>query len=80
MQVIQAPNHGTRLISWMESNLQEVKDSLAASGMIHCQDGDLSIIDNMRWMHGRAPFTGTRKVLAAMGYPQDVPAQTTLFQ
>lgn len=46
---------------------------------IDWQDGDLSIIDNMRWMHGRAPFTGTRKVLAAMGQPQDTAALTPLF-
>jgi hypothetical protein len=46
---------------------------------IDWQDGDLAIIDNMRWMHGRAPFTGSRKVLAAMGLPQNTPAQTPLF-
>lgn len=46
---------------------------------IDWQDGDLSIIDNMRWMHGRSPFTGTRKVLAAMGQPQDTTAVTPIF-
>ncbi|MCV3273770.1 TauD/TfdA family dioxygenase [Roseobacter sinensis] len=46
---------------------------------IDWQDGDLAIIDNMRWMHGRAPFTGTRKVLAAMGQPQDTAAVTPIF-
>lgn len=47
---------------------------------IDWQNGDVSIIDNMRWMHGRAPYTGTRKVLAAMGVPQSAAAQTPLFQ
>lgn len=46
---------------------------------IDWQDGDVSIIDNMRWMHGRAPFTGTRKVLAAMGLPTSTHAVTPLF-
>lgn len=46
---------------------------------IDWQDGDLSIIDNMRWMHGRSPYTGTRKVLAAMGRPQSTAAQTPVF-
>jgi hypothetical protein len=47
---------------------------------IDWQEGDLSIIDNMRWMHGRSPFTGSRKVLAAMGQPQDTAAVTPIFQ
>jgi hypothetical protein len=46
---------------------------------IDWQDGDLTIIDNMRWMHGRSPFTGVRKVLAAMGQPQTATALTPLF-
>lgn len=46
---------------------------------IDWQDGDVSIIDNMKWMHGRAPFTGTRKVLAAMGQPQSETALTPVL-
>lgn len=45
---------------------------------IDWQAGDVAIIDNMRWMHGRAPFTGTRKVLAAMGRPHTDPVFTQL--
>lgn len=45
---------------------------------IDWQDGDVSIIDNMRWMHGRSPFSGSRRVLAAMGLPQSTPALTPL--
>jgi hypothetical protein len=47
---------------------------------INWQDGDLAIIDNMRWMHGRSPFTGIRKVLAAMGQPQATAALTPIFR
>ena len=46
---------------------------------IDWQAGDVAIIDNMRWMHGRAPFTGTRKVLAAMGRPHSDPVSSPLF-
>jgi hypothetical protein len=45
---------------------------------IDWQDGDVSIIDNMRWMHGRSPYTGTRKVLAAMGRAQSTPSVTPI--
>ena len=30
------------------------------------QAGDVALVDNYVVMHGRRPFTGTRKVLAAM--------------
>jgi alpha-ketoglutarate-dependent taurine dioxygenase len=33
------------------------------------QRGDLLMIDNILVAHGRSPFTGARKVLAAMGEP-----------
>jgi hypothetical protein len=46
---------------------------------IDWQDGDLAIIDNMRWMHGRSPFTGTRRVLAAMGQPQSATRLSAIF-
>lgn len=35
------------------------------------QAGDIAIIDNMRWLHGRAPFSGDRSVFVAMGMPHD---------
>lgn len=47
---------------------------------IDWQSGDVSIIDNMRWMHGRSPYTGNRKVLAAMGRAQMTPALTPIVQ
>lgn len=33
------------------------------------QEGDLMMLDNMLVAHGRYPFTGERKILAAMGEP-----------
>ena len=33
------------------------------------EEGDLMMLDNMLVAHGRAPFTGERKILAAMGEP-----------
>lgn len=33
------------------------------------QTGDVMLLDNMLTAHGRAPFTGTRHVLVAMGQP-----------
>lgn len=63
-----------------DATVQRILDVLSdKTENIDWQDGDLAIIDNMRWMHGRAPFTGTRKVLAAMGQPQDTPALTPVF-
>lgn len=63
-----------------DATIQRILDVLTEkTENIDWQDGDLAIIDNMRWMHGRAPFTGSRKVLAAMGLPQATPAQTPLF-
>ena len=43
------------------------------------QAGDVALLDNMRWMHGRAPFTGARKVHVAMGGPESEPDLTPLF-
>jgi len=63
-----------------DAKIQRILDVLTEkTENIDWQDGDLAIIDNMRWMHGRSPFTGTRKVLAAMGLPQSTAAQTPLF-
>lgn len=63
-----------------DPTVQRILDILAEKTLnIDWQDDDLAIIDNMRWMHGRSPFTGTRKVLAAMGLPQSTAAQTPLF-
>lgn len=63
-----------------DTTIQRILDVLTEKTLnIDWQNGDLSIIDNMRWMHGRAPFTGSRKVLAAMGQPQKTTAQTPLF-
>ena len=31
--------------------------------------GDIIIVDNLWWAHGRYPFFGNRKILALMGIP-----------
>lgn len=63
-----------------DATIRRILDVLAEKTLnIDWQDGDVAIIDNMVWMHGRAPFTGTRKVLAAMGIPQSTASQTPLF-
>lgn len=41
--------------------------------------GDILLLDNMRFAHGRAPFKGQRKLHVAMARSQNVPARTPLF-
>lgn len=43
------------------------------------QPADVLIIDNMRYMHGRLPFEGTRKLHVAMSTGQTEPTRTPLF-
>jgi alpha-ketoglutarate-dependent taurine dioxygenase len=43
------------------------------------QPGDLLILDNMRFAHGRMPFEGTRKVHVALANQQSIPRRTPLF-
>jgi ribulose-5-phosphate 4-epimerase/fuculose-1-phosphate aldolase/alpha-ketoglutarate-dependent taurine dioxygenase len=42
-----------------------------ASIVFPWQDNDVLLLDNMRFAHGRRPFTGSRKVLVAMSDPID---------
>ena len=54
-----------------DATIQAVLDALAHhTRHLDWQEGDVALVDNMRWMHGRAPFTGTRRVLVAMGGPE----------
>ncbi len=41
--------------------------------------GDLVILDNMRFAHGRAPFKGSRKLHVAMANQHEAPRRTPLF-
>lgn len=64
-----------------DTTIRRILDALERhTRNIDWQDDDVAVIDNMRWMHGRAPFTGTRKVLAAMGGPESKPTLRPLFQ
>lgn len=46
---------------------------------VQWQPGDVLIIDNMRYMHGRLPFEGTRKLHVAMSTGHQEPVRTPVF-
>ena len=46
---------------------------------VQWQPADVLIIDNMRYMHGRLPFEGTRKLHVAMSTGQTDPTRTPVF-
>ena len=50
----------------------EVADDLTFD--LAWQQGDVALVDNLVTMHGRRPFTGTRKVLASLVAMDDDPA------
>jgi len=51
-----------------EADLARIRDAFAAhSVMFPWQSGDVLILDNMAFAHGRRPFEGDRRVLVAMG-------------
>ncbi len=43
------------------------------------QRGDVIILDNLRFAHGRMPFKGTRRLHVAMANSQSTPRRTPLF-
>jgi alpha-ketoglutarate-dependent taurine dioxygenase len=50
-----------------EAMLDEVRAAAAAQTVaFEWEQGDMMMIDNMLTLHGRSPFTGTRKILVAM--------------
>lgn len=50
-----------------ETDLSTVRAAFdAETRQFDWQAGDVLLIDNMRWSHGRSPFTGKRRVLVAM--------------
>lgn len=50
-----------------EADLARVRAAFdAETRMFDWQPGDVLLVDNMRWSHGRAPFSGSRRVLVAM--------------
>jgi hypothetical protein len=71
------------------SNGEPIPDDLVAhihevleanSAGVEWQAGDVLFIDNMRFMHGRRPFTGERKLHVAMAQAQSVPKRIPPFQ
>ena len=42
---------------------------------VNYEEGDIFLLDNVKFRHGRTPFEGTRKVGVLMGNP--VPRKTT---
>ncbi len=44
------------------------------------QPGDIALIDNMRYLHGRLPYSGKRKLHVAMAVAQQEPRRTPLLE
>lgn len=57
------------VVDAMDRNIQD----------IDWRAGDVAILDNMRWMHGRRPFEGERLVTVALGREQRNVRRTPLF-
>ena len=70
---------GDRGLTWTREPIEdEVLDQLraayrAATVTFPWQVGDVLLLDNMLVAHGRAPFTGQRRVLVGMAEPQAAP-------
>jgi len=59
--------------------IDRVVDTLAAhTKVIEWQDGDVVLVDNMRFLHGRQTYDGTRRITVAMGNNQTVEERTAL--
>src|SRR5690606_535763 len=58
--------------------VQEVLESRSAD--VQWEPGDLLFLDNMRFMHGRRPFSGSRRLHVALAQQQSVPTRTALFE
>jgi len=53
-----------------DSVVEELREAIRQETVaLPWQEGDLLMLDNMLVAHGRNPFTGTRRILAAMGEP-----------
>lgn len=62
-----------------DADVQAVRDAFdsALTGM-KWKTGDVLILDNMRYAHGRMPFRGARRLHVAMARAQNVPVRTPL--
>ncbi len=59
--------NGEPLTSEIVSSIADAYTSLSASTPM--QSGDITVVDNVRMAHGRAPFEGDRRLLVAMCDP-----------
>lgn len=69
---------GTRISDEIVSQVSSVLSRRAMG--VRWQAGDVLIIDNVRFMHGRLPFKGSRKVHVAMANACSGSKQVPLFQ
>lgn len=63
--------------------LQEIRQVYQqASLSFDWQEGDMVMIDNMLYSHGRAPYSGKRSILVAMteAYPEELPVNQQTVQ
>ncbi|MEM1380626.1 MAG: TauD/TfdA family dioxygenase [Pseudomonadota bacterium] len=59
--------------------INRIVDTLAAhTQVIAWEDSDVVLIDNLRFMHGRQTYDGTRRVITAMGNNQTTEERTPL--
>ena len=63
-----------------DADMAKVQDAVnTTTCAMAWQPGDVLVLDNMRFAHGRAPFTGARKLHVAMADAQTVRTRTPLF-
>lgn len=63
-----------------DEDMAQVQDAFnSTTCAMGWRPGDVLLLDNMRFAHGRAPFTGARKLHVAMADAQTVRKRTPLF-
>ncbi|WBC01098.1 TauD/TfdA family dioxygenase [Micromonospora sp. WMMA1976] len=63
-----------------QSTVEHVQDVLRRhTQLIEWEPGDVVLIDNLRYMHGREPYSGARTIHVAMGMPESGTARQPLF-
>ncbi|MGV9679166.1 TauD/TfdA family dioxygenase [Nocardia sp. NPDC003482] len=62
-----------------DQTVEEITDAFTAHTIdIDWEPHDIAVIDNLRYAHGRRPFTGPRRVHVAMGMPHTCTDRGTL--